>query len=241
MKLAVMQPYLLPYIGYWQLVHAVDTFVLLDDVQYIRHGWINRNRILKHGGGWQYIMIPLQKHAKNELIKNICAHNDMDWKGKIIRQLAHYGYKKKAPFYGEVIKFMNETFSKITIEYVTRINEIIIKEVSGYLGISTQILVSSDQKFNYKRVQNAGEWALRIAEEMGAEEYINPIAGAELFDPSKFHDSKIKLSLLKSNEIRYDQRTTFEPSLSIVDVLMFNGQQGTKELLDEYSLRKCNG
>ncbi|MGC7846714.1 WbqC family protein [Desulforudis sp. 1088] len=89
MRAAVMQPYFSPYIGYWQLIHAVDTFVLFDDVQYIRHGWINRNRILKPGGGWQYI-IALKKHSKNDLIRNIQAHPTLEWKARILRQLEHY-------------------------------------------------------------------------------------------------------------------------------------------------------
>jgi hypothetical protein len=93
MKIAIMQPYFFPYIGYWQLIHAVDRFVLFDDAQYIRHGWVNRNRILKPGGGWQYILVPLKKHALTESIKNVQVNPDGKWHELIVRQLAHY--KKK--------------------------------------------------------------------------------------------------------------------------------------------------
>lgn len=95
MKLAIMQPYFVPYIGYWQLIHAVDTFVLFDDVQFIRRGWVNRNRVLKHGGGWQYITVPLRKHSLNQLIKDIYVHGNKAWKKQILRQLDHYNYGKK--------------------------------------------------------------------------------------------------------------------------------------------------
>ena len=238
MKLAIMQPYFFPYIGYWQLINAVDTFVLFDDVQYIRHGWVNRNRVLKHGGGWQYITVPLLKHSLNELIRNIYVHDEKDWKSQILRQLEHYnyGYKNKALFYSETIDLLKNIFSKISNKNLTGINTVIIKEVCGYLDIKTQILISSDQKFNYEGVQDAGEWALRIAEQMNAQEYINPVAGRELFDLAKFQSSKIKLAFLKSDEVSYAQGKVFEPWLSIVDVLMFNGQTGTKNLLSKYSI-----
>lgn len=241
MKLAIMQPYFFPYIGYWQLIHAVDTFILFDDVQYIRHGWVNRNRVLKHGGGWQYISVPLRKHSMNELIKDIYAHNEKDWKMKIIRQLAHYnyGYNKKAPYYGEVIDLLENIFSKIQIENLVGINAVIVKEICRYLNITTQTLISSDQQFDYEYVQDAGEWALKIAEQMNAQEYINPIAGADIFDIGKFQSNNIKLSFLKSDDISYAQGTEFEPSLSIVDVLMFNGQAGTKSLLSRYSIESA--
>ena len=96
MKVAIMQPYFFPYIGYFQLIHAVDTFILFDDVQYIRHGWINRNRILKPVFGHQYIIAPLAKHQQKSLIKEISVIEGVAWKVKILLQIEHY--KKKAPF-----------------------------------------------------------------------------------------------------------------------------------------------
>ena len=238
MKCAIMQPYFFPYIGYWQLIHAVDTFVLFDDIQFIRHGWINRNRVLKHGGGWQYITVPLRKHSRKELIKNIYSSPEKDWKTNILMQLAHYNYryKNRAPFYETVIELLKSIFSKMSSENLTRINELIIKEICGYLDITTELLVSSDQKFNYEDVQDAGEWALRIAEQVTAQEYINPINGSDLFDPAKFLSSQIKLSFLMSDEISYAQGQVFEPCLSIVDVLMFNGKAGTQNFLNNYSI-----
>jgi hypothetical protein len=99
-------------------------------------------------------------------------------------------------------------------------------------------LISSDQQFNYEHVQHAGDWALRIAEQMNAQEYTNPIAGTHIFDVGSFRSSNIKLSFLKSDNIHYAQGVNqkFEPSLSIVDVLMFNGRAGTQRLLGKYSI-----
>lgn len=239
MKLAVMQPYFFPYIGYWRLIHAADTFVLLDDVQYIRHGWINRNRIMRHGGGWQYILMPLRKHSKNELIKNIHVHSEIDWTGKIIGQLAHYNYKKAAPFYDEVIELLTRIFCQIKCGSIGRINEHIINEICRYLDIRTKLLVSSDQNYDYGSVSDPGDWALRIAEQTNAREYINPASGAHIFDPEKFCFSKVKLSFLNSDELSYSQRSVFQPSLSIVDVLMFNGKTGTRGLLEGFSIESA--
>ena len=96
MRLGIMQPYFFPYIGYISLIKNVDKFILLDDVQFIRHGWIERNRILKPTGGWQYISVPLEKHGQKIAIKDIKINNSQQWKSKIISQLTYY---KKAPYY----------------------------------------------------------------------------------------------------------------------------------------------
>jgi hypothetical protein len=229
-----MQPYFFPYIGYWQLIHAADCFVCFDDVQYIRRGWINRNRILKPAGGWQYILVPLKKHEQTELIKNIQVHPDKKWKEQIIAQMAHY--KKKARYFDEINQMLTEILFANNAQYIAEINCSIIKALCAHLDIKKEIIVSSEQNFDYRDVNDAGEWALRIAEQMGAAEYINPLAGEVLFNQEKFLASHIKLSFLKPEEIVYSQRGSFEPSLSIIDVLMFNGIDGTKTLLKKYSI-----
>jgi len=234
MKIAIMQPYFFPYIGYWQLIHAVDTFVLFDDAQYMRHGWVNRNRIMKPGGGWQYIHVPLAKHDATESIKKVHAHPEGKWKERIIAQLAHY--KRKARYVDEVNQMVREILFSNNEQSIAAINFATIRKLCANLDIKKEIIQSSEQNFDYTDVGDAGEWALRIAEQMGATEYINPAAGAELFSPEKFSSSNIKLSFLKSHEIVYPQQGVFEPSLSIIDVLMFNGIEGTKILLEKYSV-----
>ena len=234
MKLAIMQPYFFPYIGYWQLIHAADKFVLFDDAQYMRHGWVNRNRILKPSGGWQYITVPLKKHSVTELIKNVQVQPLVEWSKLIIRQIAHY--KKKARYFDETNELMKNILQNQVGLSIAEINFCSIKKICEHLDINKEIILSSEQNFDYSNVGDAGEWALRIAEQMGADEYINPAAGQELFNEDKFSSSNIKLSFLKPQEFEYSQRGVFEPALSIVDVLMFNGIEGTKNLLEEYSL-----
>jgi hypothetical protein len=234
MKLAIMQPYFLPYIGYFQLVHAVDIFVFFDDAQYMRHGWINRNRILKPEIGWQYITIPLQKYSTYELIKNIQPHCEIDWKNRIMGQLQHY--KNKAPHFKFTVSLLDSIFHSLSDKNITYTNFHIVKSICDILGMNQKFLVSSEQIFDYSKINDAGEWALRISEQMNADEYINPVSGYELFSMDKFRSSGIKLSFLQSGECIYNQKRRFESRLSIVDMLMFNGIDEIKKFLTNYSV-----
>lgn len=235
MKLGIMQPYFFPYIGYFQLINAVDTFVLFDDAQHMRHGWINRNRILKPNASWQYILVPLKKYPHKELIKNVQIQLNSKWKELIIGQLEHY--KKKARYFEETNELIREILFSQNEQNIAMINFSILKKLSEYLGMNTKIIVSSEQNFDYENVSNSGEWALRIAEQMSADEYINPLDGKDLFNPEKFLSSNIRLSFLECDKIEYNQVNEFEPNLSIIDVLMFNGKAGVQSLLSHYSTR----
>jgi len=235
MRLAIMQPYFFPYIGYFQLISAADAFILFDDVQYIRHGWINRNRIHDPNKSWQYITAPLEKHEHTDLIRNLMARSGEDWSAKIVSQVQHY--KRRAPYFEETVNLVASLLAEAAGDSrISRINLVILRGVCRHLGIDRPFQVSSDCGFDYRNVHDAGEWALRISEQVGAKEYINPVSGAALFDPAKFAASGIKLSFLQPEEIVYSRRGPFEPWLSIIDVLMFNGVAGTRQLLDRYSL-----
>src|SRR4030042_3246951 len=83
MKIGIMQPYFFPYLGYFSLIKHTERFVLLDSVQFIKHGWVKRNRILKPGSGWQYILVPLVKHNRDTKIKDIRIKNTLDWRNTI--------------------------------------------------------------------------------------------------------------------------------------------------------------
>ncbi len=184
-------------------------------------------------------MAPLKKHTRMELIKNVQAHPDKKWKELIVRQLAHY--KKKARYFEETNEMIREIIFSNNEQKMVTINFYIIEKLCAYLDIAKEIIISSEKNFDYSEVGNAGEWALRIAEQMGADEYINPASGAKLFDGAKFASSNITLSFLKSQDMTYSQRGNFESSLSIIDVLMFNGIEGTKNLLKKYSIEFGEG
>jgi WbqC-like protein len=234
MKLAVMQPYFFPYAGYWQLIIAADSLVLLDDTQYTRRGWINRNRILKPAGGWQYVTVPLERHSQKEPIRNIRAHETHDWKNTILRQLDHY--KRKAPHFDATIAIVRSILRSALDRRISQINFTVVQTMCAALGIKRNVMVSSKCNFDYSGVAEAGDWALRISEQLQAAEYINPISGAALYNADAFAASNVRLSFLRPEEIVYPQDGPFEPWLSIIDLLMFNGIEGTKALLSRYSL-----
>ena len=133
MKLGIMQPYFFPYIGYISLIKNTDKFILFDVVQFIRHGWIERNRVLKQDKGWQYISVPLKKHEQTTLIKDIKINNDEDWKNKILAQLQHY--KKKSPFYKQTIDVVTKGLN-IETDSIVELNYSTLKAVCEYLEIS---------------------------------------------------------------------------------------------------------
>ena len=234
MTVAIMQPYFFPYIGYFQLIQAADRFILFNDVQYIRHGWINRNRILKPGGGIQYILMPLAAHARETLIKDIAVADADNNKEKVLRQIEHY--KKTAPFYKDVRALLGDCFTAGE-STITEMNAGYLKAVCDYIGISYKIEISSQMNFDYTQVNDAGEWALRMSEQLQATTYINPPGGKDLFDNAKFEQSHIRLQFLQPALKEYDQRREiFEPGLSIIDVMMFNGPAAIKDLLTDYQL-----
>ena len=233
MKLAIMQPYFFPYIGYWQLIAATDTFVLLDDVQYMRHGWIERNRILNPDGGWQYIAVPLEKHSHKEVIRNIAA-KDLEWKNRLLSQLTHY--RRLTPHYVPVHAAIAAILESVHDRSICRIKAAVLKGVCDLLSLERSILISSECNFDYSQVSDPGDWALRISQQMHADEYINPAGGVDLFDTAQFSAAGIRLSLLRPEPVKYPRNGTFIPWLSIIDVLMFNGIDGTAQMLNQYTL-----
>jgi hypothetical protein len=162
MKIAIMQPYFFPYIGQFQLIQATDRFILCDDVQYIRHGWINRNRVLKPNEGYYYITVPLAKHRSVEPIRNIRVVDDCSWKQKILRQVEHY--KKKAPFYSQVCSLLSACFSKNETN-ITKLNALCFNKVCEYIGIDFTVEISSELGLDYTSIQQTDEWAIRLSEQ----------------------------------------------------------------------------
>ncbi len=234
MRLGIMQPYFFPYIGYISLIKHVDWFILFDTPQFIRHGWIERNRILRPGGGWQYIAVPLVKHHQKTAISEIRINNNMEWKTKIISQLNHY---KKAPYYEETMRILEDIFES-EYEDIVGLNKKILKKICEYLGIDTNILVFSEMNLEIDAVNAPDEWALNICKSIPeAKEYWNPPGGLEFFDISKYIDAGIDIKFQKMNLHEYKQgKNDFESGLSILDVMMYNDSKSIHEMLDDFDL-----
>ena len=221
MKLGIMQPYFFPYPGYFELINRTDRWIVFDTVQYIHHGWINRNRILHPMSGWQYINVPLKKHSRSRSpIKDIVISPNVDWKGRILAQLVHY--KKKARYYKETVELV-DTCLDAKESRISTLNAKALKHVCGRLGINFTIEFFSEMDIDLGTVNRPGDWALRICEAMGATEYLNPPGGADLFDPQAFIASGVTLSIKEFQNMEYDcRRWDFIPGLSIIDVMMWN-------------------
>lgn len=231
MKVAIMQPYFFPYIGYFQLIAASDVFVLHDDVQYIKGGWINRNRILLNGED-RMITLPVQK-AAYDLPINARNYVPDPQPYKDIINLVKQAYFK-APFFQQVFPLLSDMLM-FADKNVARFNENLIRRIADYLGIKSKIIVSSDMK---KDNSLAGEpRVLEICKRLGAVDYTNPIGGTELYHREVFGEQGVTLHFLEAQNVRYQQYgVTWMPFLSIIDVMMFNSVSEIKNIIGQYKL-----
>ena len=235
MKLAIMQPYFFPYIGYFSLIKQSDQFILFDTPQYIRHGWIERNRILKVDGEALYIKVPLKKHKRDITINNLLINNTENWKEKIFAQLVPY--KKKAPNYWKVISLLKEIFD-FDSESMVELNYNSLKKTCEYLGITTPISIWSNMDIEIDEVNAPDEWALNICKALDANTYYNPIGGLSFFDKEKYQKEKIELKFLNMIPSPYRQLSNdFVSFLSIIDVMMFNSVDEITKMLDNYEVK----
>jgi len=235
--LAIMQPYFMPYIGYFQLIAASDLFIAFDTAQYIRHGWVNRNRILHPTEGWQYVIAPLRKHAREAAIRDVMVQEGPEWARKLMAQMAHY--KKRGPHYGEVIALLESELLPLCNTEITiaKLNVALLRAICKRLGINTPIEVYSEMGLQIADVSHAGQWALRISEAIGAKRYINPPGGRDIFNPDEFKGAGIELRFLEPGEIAYDQGGRgFEPWLSILDLMIWNSTDEIMRHLESFSL-----
>lgn len=233
MKLAIMQPYVFPYIGYFQMVNAVDKFVFYDDVNFIKQGWINRNRILVSNKDFLFT-VPLKSVSSFSLIKDTYINTNIyeKWQHKFLVTLEQ-SYKK-APYFTEIQALVN----KILNSGKETINELAIDSIqviSEYLNIDTQFYTSSE-RYNNKGMEKE-ERLLDICKSEGATQYINAIGGQELYKKENFDIHGIQLNFIKPLPIEYKQfNNEFVPWLSIIDVLMFNSKEEIQIMLEQYEL-----
>lgn len=235
MKLAIMQPYFFPWLGCFSLIKHTDRFILFDPVQFKRHGWIERNRIIKQNEGWVYIKVPLVKHPLQTLIKDTIIDNSKPWKQKILAQIGVY--KKLSRRYNEVRELV-ETGISPSCSNIVQLNKNVLETVCRFLGFETEICVWSDLELLIEKPTEPDEWALHTCKALhNVEEYWNPSGGQSFFDPEKYDSAGIKLRFHHQSLKAYSQRReVFEPGLSIIDALMFNSPEAVNEMLDDYVL-----
>ena len=232
MKLGIMQPYFFPYLGYWQLINAVDKYVVYDDVTYIKGGWINRNNILLNGKS-HLITLPLNQSSSFKNINQIDIIDNAKQREKIIKTL-EVAYKK-ARYFDHVIPIVSDLI--MNSKTIADLNYKAILFIKNYLGLKTEILLSSNLvKDNNLKAQDK---VIHINKLLGSDVYYNAIGGMELYDKASFAKEGIELYFLQMDKVEYPQyKNDFVPNLSILDVLMFNSPDEINELLTKFTLVK---
>lgn len=215
-SLAIMQPYFLPYIGYFQLIAAVDELVMYDNIKYTKKGWINRNRFLLNGSESTFTL-PLQSASDNlKVVERNLA--EVFNRKKLLNQLC--SAYAKAPHLDSVFPLIERIVGH-TDNNLFRYILHSVKQVCAHIGITTPISTSSTIKINHDL--RAQEKVLALCKACGTQTYINPIGGTELYDREVFTAAGVKLKFIKARPFEYPQfGSEFVPWLSIVDVLMFN-------------------
>jgi len=226
MKLGIMQPYFMPYIGYFQLIAAVDVFIVYDNIKYTKKGWINRNRMLVNGAD-AIFSLPLKKDSDELDVVKRELSSEFN-REKLLSQFK--GAYTKAPYFSEAFPLLENIIRFKNGNLFTYIHHS-INEICRHLKIETQIIISSDLLINHEL--KAQDKVIALCEVMKADTYINTIGGTELYDRNQFLSHGVELQFIKMKSFEYSQfDTPFVPWLSIIDVLMFNPIEVVQECIN---------
>ena len=231
MRLAIMQPYFLPYIGYWQLIAAVDVFVVYDNIKYTKKGWINRNRFLVNGKEALF-SLPLRKDSDFLDVNQRYLADSFD-REDLIRRFRE-AYRKAPefhafmPFLENLIRFASNNLFDYILNSIYRICE--------FLEIKTKVIISSQIDCDHSL--KSSDRVQAICKALCADTYINPIGGTELYSKESFAQQQLALQFLQPNLSEYTQRgNAFFPWLSIIDLAMFNtGERLRQQVSSDYVL-----
>lgn len=228
---AIMQPYFFPYTGYWQLIRAADLFVIYDDVNYIKGGWINRNRLLINGHP-TFITAPLQHASPHKRICDTALLPAPAWRDKLVKMIDNT--YRRSPFFSEVFPIIEQLIRHDDDNLATYLAHQ-LQTLSAFMGIDTEWVISSRRYGNESLSGQAR--VLDICRIEGATSYINLPGGRSLYDPKVFHEAGIDLRFIAMHIMSYPQPVAeFTPHLSIIDALMGVGPQAIRNHLDAFEL-----
>jgi len=247
-----MQPYFFPYLGYFQCIHAVDRYILYDNINYIKEQWVHRNRILINMSP-RYLRLVLVKKSSFIKIRDTKLVANPSWRKENLKSL-FLGYKS-APYFDQVYPVM-ESLMMYDTDSLSDFNSIAIIQIATLLEIPTKIVPNSASYFDIEeklanpeslevltkkyRLTDYAQKKLRIFEicsKENATTFINAIGGQELYHKSEFLQNGIQLLFVNSHDYTYDQNSDqFHPHLSIIDVLFHCGVEGTKKMIPNYTL-----
>jgi hypothetical protein len=216
MRLAIMQPYFFPYIGYYQLIAAVDLFIVYDNIKYTKKGWINRNRMLQNGKDLMF-SLPLKSDSDylDVCERELAASFNRD---KLLDQFK--GAYRRAPYFAQTFPLV-ERIVRYEDANLFRFLHHSIARTCEHVGIDTEIRVSSGIAIDHD-LKNQDK-VLAMSTAVGASTYVNAIGGIELYSKETFREQGIDLKFIRSKPFEYPQfGDAFVPWLSIIDVMMFN-------------------
>jgi hypothetical protein len=232
MSIGIVQPYLFPYLGYFQLISEVETFVFYDDVNFITQGWINRNKVLVNGKA-NYFTIPCKNASQNKLINEV-KHAMTDKKrGKLLRKIK-FSYSN-APFFDDIFPIV-ENVLHTKSSHIADLAMQSIRQTVGYLNLDTTFKISSEEYHNTGL--GKAERLIDICKQEKKTTYINPTGGKDLYDKEEFRSEGITLQFIEPSLEKYKQfDNDFIPGLSIIDVMMFNAPEKIRtDLLTAFNL-----
>lgn len=231
MKLAIMQPYFFPYLGYFELIQLSERWIVFDTVKYNPKSWMNRNRILHPSQGWQYVSAPVDRAAGSGVIRDMRVVEPHAAMQRILGQIDHYR-AKRAPFFAPVRKLIEQAFDLAGPVGLTELCVASLAGTCAYLGLEFAPRRMSELGLDLPPISHAGQWALEISAALGADVYINAPGGRDLFDPQAFAGRGIELRFLKPDPFHYPTPGyEFVENLSILDVLMWNSPETVRERL----------
>jgi len=227
-----MQPYVFPYLGYFQLIHSSKIFIFYDDVNYIKQGWINRNKILVNNTPFIFT-VPVSKGSQNSLIKDVEPYYNEVWINRFYKQISQ-NYKK-APYYNVVIDMVMDVFQR-KYESIADLAIQSIENVFSYLKIPLRYGRSSQLSPESHNMPRADRLA-HITKYLGYSQYVNSQGGKSLYSKYQFAALGVELYFLESLTLSYRRKDQkFVAGLSVIDCLMFNDREEVKYLFSRYKL-----
>ena len=236
-RLAAHQTYFFPYIGFYSVVSLADYYVYGDEFQFKKQGWMNRNRIIGEDGNVRYINVPVKKHSRETPTNQIEICYDQEWEKVIINLLGYY--KKKAPYYNDVVDMLKEVFSK---QYSSLADlAIACTDISFQrLGMNVNTYKMSELELDRDNCRSADEWGIcfcKAFSKEGVDTYVNAPAGKEFYDTAKYTENGLNIEFIQNNLRPYDQGLDhFEEGLSIIDTMMFVPVDEIIDLIKDYKV-----
>jgi hypothetical protein len=230
-KLGIMQPYFFPYLGHFALIAHTDAWVVFDVTQYTPKTWMNRNRVLHPKEGWNYVSVPLANSSISIKTSEAQVLSLDEARRSVLGKLTHY---RRAPYYKAVEALVQESMADRGDSSLVKLNVRGLDAVCRYLGLPFDYRICSELDLALREKLAPGEWAPTICAALGANGYVNPIGGRELFDPNDFASRGISLQFLSFEHPAYTAGAyRFEPGLSILDVLMWNAPEAVRQMIEQ--------